>query len=164
MHALRRATGTRAAAQPSLRWAKVQRRVQCSTRLLEVETGRIARRRSAAVPCGVRRLLRFGNRSASVSDLKLKFPARFLSFSHFFACRLHFFSLLDGPSARICCSNEPQVPTRQPSPVCFHDRAANDLKVERLWLRSQDLGNLEKTFHIEEKKPAALLGRARSKA
>ena len=79
--------------------------------------------------------------------LEVEVPCLLYFFQSFlFACRPHFFSLLDRPSVCICCSNEPQVRTRQPSPACFHDVAGNNLKAERLWLRSEDLGKLEKRF------------------
>ena len=133
----------------SLRFAKVRRRVQCSIRLLEIETGRSAEA-SAASPCSV--AVQCASTSSFRRPLDLKFPASSISFGHFFffwRVVYSFFSLLDGPSARSCCSGGPHVcrSTRaSASPACFDDEAGLDLTVECLWLRSQDLGNLGKRF------------------
>ena len=130
----------------------------------EVTIWGLGRRTTAAAPCSMRRLLRFGDHLIW-SSLR----ALFLSVI-FLACRLHFLLVAwRTVSAAVVLVDLMFVDLRvsSPSPACFDDEAGLDLKVECLsvWLRSQDLYRESgETFHIEEKKVAALRGWASSRA
>ena len=142
----------------SLRFALVRRRVQCSIRLLEIETGRrrLQPRRAARVDFFVSATTWF------------EVPCELYFFQSFFWRVVYiFFSLLDGPSARSCCSSGPHV--------CRSTRQLAQPRVFWRWSWSESHGRMSlatesglresgESFHIEEKKVAALRGRASSRA
>ena len=151
--------------QPSqLRWAKVQRRVQCCIRLLELRD----RNRSVAIRSRtVRRVLTSSFRRPLVRLVRLEVEvpllALFLSVILLCVSSSFFSRYLTTVNAHMLFqwTSSPYA-SAQP---CVFSRSSGERSQGRTSLATESgLGESGKTFHIEEKKPAALLGRARSKA
>ena len=156
----------RAAAQPSLRWAKVQRRIQCSIRLLESKPvgslgGDPQPYRAACVDF-------FVSVTVPLVRLEVEVPCSVSFFQSYFFLRVVFiFSryLTDRQRAYVVPMKLKFLRVSPALGLCVFTIESGERSQGRTSLATESgLGESGKTFHIEEKKPAALLGRARSKA